>query len=64
MAYKGHAAKKLTVTLPGPWDEKAVVTDLVTNAPVPAERKDGALVLTVDSRPMALYAYRVDPGMK
>jgi hypothetical protein len=56
VAFKGYAARKFTVKLPG---VKGTVKNLVTNETVPSKTDGGALTFDVDSGPMELDAYLV-----
>ncbi|MDR1192084.1 MAG: hypothetical protein LBK60_10555 [Verrucomicrobiales bacterium] len=56
IAYKGYAAKTLTVKLPG---LSGTVVDLVTNQPVPAKSVNGGLEFTISVAPMELNAYQI-----
>ncbi|HEX4138903.1 MAG TPA: hypothetical protein VHY09_01035 [Candidatus Methylacidiphilales bacterium] len=55
--YKGYAARKLSIRLPGPWPANPTLTDLVTGAAVPTTCPAGTLAFDADSGPMELHAF-------
>ncbi len=57
VAYKGYAGGKFTVTVPAKAGAK--ITNLVTNAAVPAQLVGNDLQFEVESGPMELNAYRI-----
>jgi hypothetical protein len=56
VAYKGYAAKKLTIKVPGV-KAGATIKNLVTNEAVPARMVDGELQVDLASGPMELNAF-------
>jgi len=59
VVYKGYTARKLTISLPGPWQVNATITNLVTNAPVPATPSGNQLQFDLSSGPMELNAFLI-----
>ncbi|PTY03043.1 hypothetical protein DB346_07255 [Verrucomicrobia bacterium LW23] len=57
VAFRGYAAKKLTIAVPASADAK--VTDLVSGKTVAATFADGKLSFAVESGPMELNAYLI-----
>lgn len=59
VAYRGYAAKRLTVTIPA--KPGAVVSDLVSGKAVPTQAAPDGLRFTIDAGPMQLDAFLVQP---
>jgi hypothetical protein len=60
VAYKGYVAKTLSVSIPG-MPVESLVTNLVAGAQATATWSGGNLILSINTQPMELDAYRVDP---
>ena len=60
VAYRGHVAKRLTVTVPA--KPGSVITDLVGGRAVSTQATPGGLRFTIDAGPMQLDAFLVTDG--
>ena len=61
LAYKGYHAQNFPLELPGPWAAAVKVTDAVSGAEIPAEVREGRLVLEIACPPTSLQTFRVEP---
>ncbi len=59
VVYKGYAARKLTIHLPGVGKPGATVTNLITKAVIPATTAGDGLEFEIESGPMELHSYLV-----
>jgi len=61
LAYKGYRPGSFALELPGPWPASVKVTDPVSGGTVPAEVREGRLILKIECPPTSLQTLRVEP---
>lgn len=59
IVHKGYKAADYTLSLPGSWPEKPLVTNLVTGEAVEARNEGGRLVFPLSSPPLTLHSFQV-----